>query len=237
MIHRIRSRIRFNEERRRKWVEGWASSLPEGSKVLDVGAGVGQYRPLFANCRYYAHDFGQEPATVGNYTKLDYVSDITEIPVEDASFDVVLCTEVLEHVPQPIEAIREMGRILRPGGRLLCSAPLGSWLHQEPYHFYGGYTPHWYRQFLPQFGLEVEAIERNYGFFSYFGQEAIRFNTFIAPRYVFKKGLIGLLLVPVWAVTWPVSRLFTLVAPALDRLNLEVIATVGYHVVATKRGP
>ncbi len=228
----------FNTRLRRTWVAEQAARIPAGARVLDVGAGVGQYRPLFAHCEYKAQDFAQEPGTIDKYTRLDYVSDITAIPVEDGSFDVVLCTEVLEHVPEPIKAVQEMARILRPGGRLLLSAPLGSLLHQEPYHYYGGYTPHWYRKYLPQFGLRIEALERNRGFFSLFGQEAQRFASLIDPRRTTRHPLAWPLLTLLWLVTLPLCRLvFPALGPALDRLRLEEMATVGYHILATKVPP
>src|SRR5690348_7241307 len=149
MIERLRKWYRriydFNYYNRDQWVVSWAARIPKGSRVLDVGAGTGKYRSLFLNCDYRTQDFGQEHDTVGKYTSLDYVSDIAAIPVPDGSFDVVLCTEVLEHVAEPIRAVKELARILKPGGTLLLTAPLGSFLHQEPFHYYGGYTPHWYR--------------------------------------------------------------------------------------------
>jgi SAM-dependent methyltransferase len=226
----------FNTERRREWVARHAAATPPGSRVLDVGAGVGQYRQLFQHCEYRAHDFGLEPATSGQYTPLDYESDITAIPVPDASFDVVLCTEVLEHVPEPIVALNEMVRILRPGGSLLISAPLGSHLHQEPYHFYGGYTPHWYSRFLPAAGCEVASIESNSGFFSFFGQEAQRFSEYLRPRHTRRLGFVrSAFLTGVWIVMLPASHLLPLLGSVLDRWDLERIATVGYHVVAVKQ--
>ncbi len=85
---------------------------------------------------------------------MDYVSDITDIPVHDESFDVIICTEVLEHVPEPIKTVQEFSRIIRPGGQLFITAPLGCGLHQVPYIFYGGYTPYWYEKFLPEYGFE-----------------------------------------------------------------------------------
>src|SRR5258708_19124467 len=72
---------------------------------------------------------------------MDVVSEAHAIPVCDASFDAIVCTEVLEHVPEPIAVVREFGRIVAPGGRLILTAPLGSGIHQEPYHFYGGVNP------------------------------------------------------------------------------------------------
>ena len=44
---------------------------------------------MFHHCEYLGHDFGQEPGTIGEYTKLDYESDNLEIPAEDESFDVI----------------------------------------------------------------------------------------------------------------------------------------------------
>lgn len=226
----------FNEDGRKRWVAEHAERIPPRSRVLDVGAGIGQYRPLFAHCDYFAHDFGGEPNTIGKYTALDYQSDITEIPVPDDAFDTILCTEVLEHVPEPIKAVREMARILRPGGWLLLTAPLGSFLHQEPYHFYGGYTPHWYRWFLPAAGFEIRSIEANQGFFSLFGQETQRFARYLRPRLTWRLGFLrcgGLCLL--WLLMLPLAEILPLVGSWLDRLGLESMATVGYHVFAVKK--
>jgi SAM-dependent methyltransferase len=226
----------FNQHNRRLWVESIARDLPSRCRVLDVGAGAGQYRGLFSQCEYLAHDFAQEPSTIGLYTPLDYISDIEAIPVPNASFDVVLCTEVLEHVPEPIKAVNEMSRILRSGGRLYLSAPLGSWLHQEPYHYYGGYTPHWYRRFLDAAGFDVQSIEPNQRFFSAFGQEALRFAEVVDPRKARAGGFVGRLVLGIlWLGAFPLSRAAAMLAPTLDRLDLEQIATVGYHVTAVKR--
>lgn len=225
----------FNKSGRDKWMVIQAAKIRPGSRVLDVGAGTGPYRHLFSHCEYKSHDFAQEPSTIGRYTALDYQSDVLAIPVPDASFDVVLCTEVLEHVPEPIRAVREMARILRPGATLLLTAPLGAFLHQEPYHFYGGYTPHWYRKFLPEAGLSVVSIERNRGFFSWFGQEAQRFHALIDPRRTLRTGWRWPLLVALWLVTLPICRLFfPLLGKSLDGAGLERMATTGYHVVARK---
>lgn len=227
----------YNIFNRREWVAEQAARLAAGAKVLDVGAGVGQYRPLFAHCDYKTQDFGQEPATVGKYTSLDYECDIIAIPVPDATFDAVLCTEVLEHVPEPLEAVAEMGRILKPGGVMLLTAPLGSILHQEPYHYYGGYTPYWYRRVLTQEGFEVESIEANQGFFSLFGQEAQRYVLILRSPEAKRTPL--LMRLKLWLLSLlmlPLAHLLPLLGNWLDGLKLESAATVGYHVVARKKG-
>jgi len=109
--------------------------------VLDVGAGSCPYRGLFAHCEYRAQDLAPlrgDQLRHGAYGQLDYVSDLAAIPVPDGSFGAVLCTEVLEHHPEPITVVKELARILEPGGKLILTAPLGSGIHQEPYHYYGG---------------------------------------------------------------------------------------------------
>lgn len=54
----------------------------------------------------------------------DVVADVTDLPFEDASYDVVICNHVLEHVPDDAAAIAEMRRVLRPGGLALMLHPL-----------------------------------------------------------------------------------------------------------------
>ena len=158
--------LNFNQVDRDRWVRQQAQRLRPGSRVLDVGAGSSPYRDAFAHCEYWTQDFTQlQPDQLrhGGYGAIDYVCDATAIPVADASFDAVLCTEMLEHVPEPIRVVRELARILKPGGSLILTAPLGSGLHQEPFHFYGGYTPYWYQRFLPEAGFDRIQIESNAG--------------------------------------------------------------------------
>ena len=236
LIAPLTASVDHNEQGRDRWVAQIAAQLPDGARVLDVGAGTGRYRHLFAHCTYLSHDFAQyEGTSVGplrdewHYDRLDYVSDITALPLDDASVDAILCTEVLEHVPEPIAAIREMVRLLRPGGRIFLSAPLGSGLHQEPYHFYGGYTPHFYRKVLSENGCAIDRITPNGGFFLHFQQEAMRANRFICER------MPGIARFPVRAMS---TATLGVLAPRLfmrldERWPIEEF-TVGYFVEATK---
>jgi len=166
---------------RDKFIASKAKKIKPDSKVLDVGAGTAPYRKLFKHCTYKTHDFGkyrgQNKGPLPEnwqYDEIDIRSDINHIPVKAKSFDVIICTEVLEHVPEPIKAIKEMSRILKTGGLLLLTAPLASGLHQEPYHFYGGFTPHFYRYFLPKYNLVIKKITPTGGLFKHVGQEIHR---------------------------------------------------------------
>jgi len=83
-----------------------------GARVLDVGCGDRPYAELFP---------GAVGFDVPGNPHADLHGDIDAIPVEEASFDVVLCLQVLEHVPDPAAAVRELHRVVRPGGRVLLT--------------------------------------------------------------------------------------------------------------------
>jgi SAM-dependent methyltransferase len=229
----------FNVRNRDKWIAEQAASVPRGTRVLDVGAGSAPYRKLFADCNYKTQDFVQlkhEQLRYGSYATIDFVSEADDIPVPDASFEVILCTEVLEHVSKPINVVKEFGRILAPGGRLILTAPLGSGIHQEPYHFYGGYTPYWYRRFLTEAGFQSIEIAANTGSLRHVAQETIRFVQMTRPF-----GLLAapwyaqLLWAPFWLVLSPILAIgVPLAARFLDRFDQEQRFTVGYHVTAVR---
>jgi len=82
--------------------------------VLDAGAGAAPFRGLFAHVTYETADFGQVHK---NHARFDYLCDLTAIPVPDATYDLVLCTQVLEHVPDPVAVLREFNRVLKPRGQ------------------------------------------------------------------------------------------------------------------------
>jgi SAM-dependent methyltransferase len=244
MIKKLRSILgrspifSFNLVNRDRWVAQQAAALSAGSLMLDVGAGSCPYRELFAHCDYRAQDFsGLQPVQLrhGGYGRLDYVCDASSIPVGDSTFDAVLCTEVLEHVPDPHAVIRELARILKPGGRLLLTAPLGSGIHQEPHHYYGGYTSYWYQHFLPRLGFERIKIEANGGSLKFFGQECVRFLRLSRPFRSINSA-VSLLWLPIWLLLLPIlGVLVPVTAHYLDRFDEEQRFTVGYHVTAYRK--
>ena len=229
----------FNLVERDRWVRRQAARIPPGSKVLDLGAGSCPYRDYFGDCIYKTQDFAalspEQLRDKQGYGQIDYVCDATAIPVEDGAFDVVLCTEVLEHVPDPAGVVREISRVLRPGGVALLTAPLGSGLHQTPYHFYGGYTPFWYRKVLQEAGCEDIEIEANGGFFKHYGQETIRLAKLTAPHRLPSPAWFKLLWTPVWLASLPwMVGVCPLVAHYFDRFDDKKEFTIGYHVAAVK---
>jgi SAM-dependent methyltransferase len=103
-----------------------------GLAVADVGCGEQPLR-------------GAIEALGGRYTGIDVqqnrrgtvevIADITSVPLPPAAFDVVVCTEVLEHVPDTAAAFEELARLCRPGGTVVVTTPFAYPLHEEPYDF------------------------------------------------------------------------------------------------------
>jgi len=110
-------------------------------KVLDVGCGQSPYRHLLGKgAEYLGMDF--EGSSHFEYEKESGVTyfDGVHFPLEDESVDHVICTEVLEHCPDPMVIVREMHRVLRKGGTGVVTVPWSARYHYIP-HDYFRYTP------------------------------------------------------------------------------------------------
>ncbi|WP_435770170.1 class I SAM-dependent methyltransferase [Nocardioides sp. SYSU DS0651] len=153
----------------KRQMQRFAKGTRPGMLVLDAGAGRSPYRKLFKHAQYEAADFAQLGT---DYAPLDYVCDITDIPVEDERFDRVVFNQVMEHLPEPDRALAELHRVLKPGGRLFCSVPLFFPEHQVPYDFYR-YTQFALRRLFEEAGFEIMRIEWLEG---YFGTVAYQFK-------------------------------------------------------------
>jgi ubiquinone/menaquinone biosynthesis C-methylase UbiE len=223
-----------NKAGRDAWVAAQAAVLPPGARVLDLGAGPCRYAELFRHCRYVATDFAHSPNA---FRQLDVVADIAHSPFGDAAFDAILCTEVLEHLANPVAAVADMARLLHSSGKVLLTAPLGSGLHQMPHHYYGGFTPVWYRSVLTRFGFRDIRIEANGGFYKHYGQESQRFSGMLNPRHCngTTPCLKRVLLASTWMATLPLLRMAIPAAcEVLDALDVERAFTVGYFVTALR---
>ena len=111
------------------WLRRQADELRSGPpvRVLDVGCGVKPYYPFFADVasEYVGVDVVENPAA-------ELLGPVEALPVDDASFDVVLCTQVLEHCDDPKQAVSELRRVVRPHGRVLASTHGVQVYHPSP---------------------------------------------------------------------------------------------------------
>ncbi len=104
---------------RRKIFRDWVARVPGSNlSVLDLGGRIQPYRPLLDGRlqRYVAIDLRRSPLVA-------LVADGAHLPFAPGSFDLVLCTQVLEYVAEPAAFTAEMYRVLKPGGLLFLSAP------------------------------------------------------------------------------------------------------------------
>jgi SAM-dependent methyltransferase len=156
------SRARLLEENSR-----FAAAVPEGALVLDAGAGEAPYAKLFSHARYETADFLKVDKPYENPT---YVCDLSSIPVEDGRFDFVLFNQVMEHLPEPDEVLRELFRVLKPEGRVLYSGPLFYEEHEIPYDFYR-YTQFGVRHLFDKAGFRVERLDWLEGYYATLGHQ------------------------------------------------------------------
>ena len=102
-----------------RWLEAQANELRGRIgpyRLLDVGCGEKPYLPFFEP---YVSEYVGVDVVANPFAEL--LGPIEALPVEDASFDVVLCAQVLEHCDDPAQAVSELRRVTRPGGRVLAS--------------------------------------------------------------------------------------------------------------------
>lgn len=126
--------------------------------VLDVGAGEQPYRRYLKDGEeYVSMDLSEDRAS-------DITGSVLSIPLDDDSFDGIICTEVIEHVDDPQSAIRELLRVSKEGGLLYLTAPMSWGLHYEP-HDYFRYTKYGLSSMLEAEGFRVVDIRQIGGVF------------------------------------------------------------------------
>lgn len=168
-----------NEEFRWNWVRRRLAEIPAGKSILDVGAGECFYKPDAKHLRYVAQDLATyDGAGDGrglqtrewDTSEIDIVCDILDMP-EDEQYDAVLCSEVLEHVPDAPEVVRKMCRLVAPGGQIIITAPFVSMTHFAPQHFSTGFSRYFYEYHLKKAGFQISRMDPNGTMFELAAQE------------------------------------------------------------------
>lgn len=223
----------INELNRQKWLQKTLMDIPQGMRILDAGAGELKNQKLCSHLHYTSQDFNQytgggvaEGLQTGKWdtSRIDLVSDIAAIPAPNASFDAILCSEVLEHVPEPTHALDEFLRLLKPGGTLILTAPFASLVHFAPYHYCTGFSRYWYEHHLASRGFTIKELRPNGDWFAYIEQEITR---------------LGGLERRLGNWSWPFAYAYALLGELYFKLRsnkrAEDLSCLGWHCLAVKQ--
>jgi SAM-dependent methyltransferase len=181
--------------------------LPERPSVLDLGCGNRPYADLLDGSDYVGVDYSAEDSLP------DIITDGTRLALRDGRFDLVFCTQVIEHVPAPAALVAEAHRVLRPGGFLVLTGPFWWPLHEEP-HDYHRFTRHGFAHMLRAAGFSEFEITPD-------GGDWAQFFLSVALR------LRGRVLAPLRLVT-------NLAGAALDRVAPSFTYPANYTILARK---
>lgn len=193
------------------------ASVHARGRMLDIGCGNKPYQTMFA--AHVSEHIGCDVVQSSEH-RVDVLCLATAIPIEDGSFDTVLCTQVLEHVADHKRVLGEAFRLLKPEGTLILSAPMYWPLHEEPHDFFR-FTKHGLDYLLEEVGFTPVETIPNGGKWALAGQALI--HCLVTTRFYY----------------WPVTRKMAvpLVNRAfswLDTRHCNHNNTMNYVLVARK---
>ncbi len=206
--------------------------------VLDVGCGTAPYRLLFAHTAYYGVEVAISSKFGSKKGGADLMFDGRTLPVADASVDTVLCNQVLEHVFEPLPFLRELHRVLRPGGHLLMTVPFVWDEHEQPYDF-ARYSSFGLAHLAHSAGFEVVESRRTLADASLFAQLwlAYWFKVVLRgnPASLLRKVVVAAMSVPVNVLGLALARVLP-ASPDLYLDNAIILARPGAMIGTTLNG-
>ena len=124
--------------------------------LLDVGCGTKPYQKTFAPfvTRHLGLEYSPDSGFRGN--KADLFGDAAYLPFGDQTVDTILCSEVLEHVPDPEKVLNEFARVLKPDGVLITTAPFIYPIHDA--HDYFRYSPDGLAVMMKRSGFTIDTV-------------------------------------------------------------------------------
>lgn len=142
-----------------------SNEIKNGEIVVDAGAGQCRYKPFFDHGKYLAID-SQIAGKVGkrDFSQLNCISNIVKLPFKKESVNYVINTTTLEHLNDPFSFVREVYRVLQPGGKLFLYVPFVQPEHGGPYDYYR-YTRYGLAHLFRSAGFKSWQIEPSNGGF------------------------------------------------------------------------
>jgi len=162
----------------------FAAQAHNEALVLDAGSGQAPYKKYFAHTTYENADFQKVECRDGSYAPSTYICDLADIPVENERYDFIICTQVLEHLPEPWKVLSEFFRVLKKGGKIFLSAPLFFEEHEQPYDFYR-YTQFAWEKLLADAGFEIQTLDWLEGYYGTLGYQFFMMSKQMPKRFWF----------------------------------------------------
>lgn len=227
----ISSRIEVNRYETLRLLEQAQAEIPAGARVLDAGSGEGRYRQYFDHTCYTGLDLAVGDVQ-WDYSGLDTIGNLRQLPFGDETFDAAVCIQTMEHVNEPMQVTKEIGRVLKPGGRYYLSAPMSWHQHQKP-HDYFRYTSFGFKHLLENSGMQVLEMRPMGGYFWF-----LSFNLQLLHYWLFPKPQsLGLQIIQMpfkLATQFIFFFLLPLLLFYVDRLDKVKDHTMGWVCIAEK---
>lgn len=191
--------------------------------LVDIGCGE---KPYESSYHPHVHDYIglDQEGTFHDKSGVDIFATAYDTTISSESVDTILCSWVLEHLELPMNAVKEMNRILKPNGHVILTAPLFGHLHEEPRDFFR-YTNHGLEYLFERNGFEVIELRPLSGFCVTFGQEAVYY------LWRFRRG--GKLN-PLWWIIPIVGMFIQGICYSLNKIDHSKEFTFSYLLVAQK---
>lgn len=159
---------------------------------MDIGSGPngGRYKEFFTGTDYVTLDINPD-------YNADIIGSAEKIPMPNGSFDSIVCFQVLDDLKNPAEAVKEMRRVLKPGGHGLISVPQSNELHDEPNDYFR-FTKYGISILLSEAGLDIVKILSRGGFWTLRTQNTERYMIDLFGLY--KHGILGRLFNPFFLI-------------------------------------
>jgi SAM-dependent methyltransferase len=196
-----------------------AKSYAKG-KLLDAGCGNKHYEPIFSNFvdTHVGIDLPISESATKSEKKVDVYGSVLNMPFKSESFDTVLSTEVLEHVPEPRKCLKEMYRVLKREGCLVLTAPMTWRLHEVPHDYYR-YTKYGLKYLAESVGFEIVYIKARCGFWGVIGQ---KLSIYVYHLRGIPRSLIG------EGAKRSLGAFIQIIFSLLDNINKDERETLGY---------
>lgn len=209
-----------------RFLQSLSSSVKPSDRVLDAGAGGRDYRNHFSHARYESTDITTVFTRAGE--RHTFISELHHIPVADNSYDLIVNTQVLEHVEFPQVVINEFHRILKPNGRLLLTTPQSWGVHMAPYHFFN-FTRYGLESLFRNARFTIEVIKPNGGIFWNLAKIISKLPSYLYRDFQDRHPKTSLLLHPAYLLARPFCEFaLPLLLFYLDSLDKNQGWTIGY---------